>query len=531
MSRIAIIGGGITGLSAALRVQELAVEQNRDVQITILEESDRLGGVLRTERIGEYLVEHAADMWITNKPEGLRLCEKLGLTERLIPTNAQFRKSLVLRDGKAHPVPEGFHLMVPEQAWPMLRSPLLSWRGKLRLLAEYFVRARRDGGDESLAEFVRRRCGDEAFQRLVQPLVGGIYTADPEKLSLKATLPRFIEMEQQHGSLIRAALHQSRGRSPSESSSTSGARYGLFVSLPNGVEELVSALSRRVAEFADVRCGVRVLGVRALSEGGFGILREGGGRLFEDDPLDPVSPNYWTGRPENDLSPSSGVLVGGVDVDPVILTQEQYARLIGLTWAKQFDAMILAVPSYIAARLLCGWQPQLAAELYRIEYASTAVIATGHKLADIEHPLDAFGLVIPHIERRKLLAVSFTSRKFPGRAPDGHVLLRTFVGGALQPEIMDLGESALLDLVRRELRELLGVRGEPDFARILRHTEAMPQYHVGHIDLVSRIHAASEQFRGLALAGNFLTGVGIPDSIASGEMAADKVMKLMNSSA
>jgi oxygen-dependent protoporphyrinogen oxidase len=209
----------------------------------------------------------------------------------------------------------------------------------------------------------------------------------------------------------------------------------------------------------------------------------------------------------------------------VILTPEELERLNTVIWAKQFDAVILAVPSYIAARLLREWQPKLAAELYRIEYASTAVIATGHKLSDIEHPLDAFGLVIPHIERRRILAVSFTSRKFPGRAPDGHVLLRTFVGGALQPEIMDLGESALLDLVRRELRELLGVRGEPDFVRILRHTEAMPQYHVGHLDLVARIHAAAEQFHGLALAGNFLSGVGIPDSIASGEAAAEKVMK------
>ncbi|GDY09233.1 protoporphyrinogen oxidase [Planctomycetia bacterium] len=477
MTRIAIIGGGISGLSAALRVHELATEQGRDVRITLLEASDRLGGVLRTERIGEYLVEHAADMWITNKPEATRLCEKLGLAERLIPTNAQFRKSLVLRDGKVHPVPEGFQLMVPEQAWPMLRSPLLSWRGKLRLLAEAFVRSRRDGADESLSDFVRRRCGHEVFERLVQPLVGGIYTANPEKLSLKATLPRFIEMERQHGSLIRAALRQSRDRSRGEASGTSGARYGLFVSLPNGIEELVSALSRRVAEFAEIRYGA------------------------------PVRRVVWT--PTSDRSDEGGQATFTLDAD---VTQH-------------FDAVILAVPSFVAANVLADGCPTLSAELNRIEYASTVVVASGHKLADIEHPLDAFGLVIPHIERRKLLAVSFTSRKFSGRAPDGRVLLRTFIGGALQPELCHLDDAAILDLVRRELRELLGVRGEPDFLNIFRHTRAMPQYHVGHLDLVARIQAATKQSPGLVLAGNFLTGVGIPDSIASGESAAEKVMK------
>ena len=475
--KIAIIGGGISGLAAALRAYELAQQSGRDVSITIFESSPRLGGVLRTERIGEYLVEHAADMWITNKPEATRLCEKLGLADRLIPTVEKFRRSLVLRDGRAYPVPEGFQLMVPEQAWPMLRSPLLSWCGKLRLLSEFFVRARRDGADESLADFVRRRCGREVFERLVQPLVGGIYTADPEKLSLKATLPRFIEMERQHGSLIRAALHQSRQRSSAESSGTSGARYGLFVSLPNGIEELVTALTRRVAEFADIRCGTSIQSVQPTT----------GGWALQSAP----SSNTTDGQE----CPSSN-----------------------------FDAVILAVPSFVAARLLATRCPALSSELTRIEYASTVVVASGHKMADIEHPLDAFGLVVPHIERRKLLAVSFTSRKFPDRAPDGRVLLRTFIGGALQPELCDLDDSAIIDLVCRELTELLGVRGELDFIRVFRHSRAMPQYHVGHLDLVARIQAESAKHPGFALAGNYLTGVGIPDSIASGEAAAEAIV-------
>jgi oxygen-dependent protoporphyrinogen oxidase len=368
----------------------------------------------------------------------------------------------VLRSGRAYPVPEGFQLMVPEQAWPMLRSPLLSWRGKLRLLAEYFVPARRDGADESLADFVRRRCGREAFERLVQPLVGGIYTADPEKLSLLATLPRFIEMEQRHGGLIRGAWRQSRERT----SGTSGARYGLFVSLPDGIEELLSTLVRRVTEFADVRCG---------------------------QPVRSIARTSTTFAIETDTT-------------------------------TEFDAVILAVPSFIAANLLAQAATELSAALNRIEYASTVVVASGHKLADIAHPLDAFGLVIPHLERRRILAVSFTSRKFPGRAPDGRVLLRTFVGGALQPELCELDDAAILNLVREELRELLGVRGEPDFAIPLRHIRAMPQYQVGHRALVEQIQTAVARIPGLALAGNYLTGVGIPDSIASGEAAAEQTV-------
>ncbi len=484
--RVAIVGGGISGLSAAFRLSELAREAGRAVEVTLFEAAPRLGGLLRTERIGEYLVEHSADMWITNKPEAVRLCERLGLAERLIPTDSTFRKSLVWSRGRPIPVPEGFQLMVPEQFWPLLCSSILSLCGKLRVLAEPLIPQRRDTDDESLADFVRRRFGREAFERLVQPLVGGIYTADPERLSLKATLPRFVEMEKQHGSLIRAALRQRHDRSsdpktPSNSSGTSGARYGLFVSLPNGIEELVTVLIQRVEQQATARCGAAVQKMRPRAGGGF----------------------------ELDIDHGSLTLA---------LSQGERGPL-----RECFDAVILAVPAFVAANLVDDECSELSRDLRRIEYASTVVVASGHKLTDIAHPLDAFGLVVPHIERRQVLAVSFTSRKFPNRAPAGHVLLRTFVGGALQPELFDLDDDALRQLVGRELSELLGVRGEPDFAIVLRHARSMPQYHVGHEELVSRIEKAVAQRPGLGLAGNYLHGVGIPDSIGSGESAAEKV--------
>jgi len=255
----------------------------------------------------------------------------------------------------------------------------------------------------------------------------------------------------------------------------------LFVSLPNGIEELMTALVSCVAETTAIRLQTAVRGVRRRSEERFEIVVE-----RSEEP-----------RTETD-DRNTGPL--------------------------HFDAVILAVPAFIAARLLGDGPPELSAELNRIEFASTAVVASGHSLANIAHPLDAFGLVVPSIEKRQVLAVSFTSRKFPGRAPAGCALLRTFVGGALQPELFDLDDRALLELVRRELSELLGVRDEPDFAVVLRHERAMPQYHVGHLDVVSRIESALSACPGLALAGNFLKGVGIPDSIASGEAAAEKVL-------
>ncbi len=257
--RIAIIGGGLAGLTAAFRLSELAKESQRPMDVTLFEASDRLGGAIETVRENGYLIERGADSFLT-KPAIVNLLERLGLAASLIPTDVRYRGALVLRDGKPYPVPEGFGLMVPSKMLPVLASPLLSMKGKLRLLGEVFVPARRDGEDETLSSFVRRRLGDEAFERLVQPLVSGIYTADPDKLSLKATLPRFIEMERLYGGLIRASL-ASGGRQPLENASdakATGARYGLFAGLKRGMSELFEALAHRVQEHTRVVTNARV---------------------------------------------------------------------------------------------------------------------------------------------------------------------------------------------------------------------------------------------------------------------------------
>ena len=507
--RIAVIGGGLAGLSAAYRLMERAQTSGQPVELTLFEAGPRLGGIVGTERIGEYLVDVGADSFLTNKPGAVSLCRRLGIENRLIPTDSRFRGALVLRDGRPVPVPEGFQLLSPTAIWPVLTSPLFSVWGKLRMLMEWFVPSQRpDGnknlnvtgsesssqdfsfGDESVAHFVRRRFGREALERLIQPLVGGIYTSDPEKLSLAATMPRFLEMERDHGSLIRAALlDKSQGGMSGESSdrskkstkedSSSGARYGLFAGLKGGMEDLVDALRQKVSSGCSVRLNTAVASIEAAELG--------------------------NSVPTNRSSPTRFQLV--LDNG----TQEG------------FSAVVVATTAVRTAGVVSGINPLLAQELKAIPFASSALVVSGHRLEDVSDPLRAFGLVIPHAEHRRILAVSFSSRKFPDRAPSDHVLLRTFVGGALQPELFGLDDEEIRRLVKSELSEILGVRGQPDFMRVYRYGQAMPQYHVGHLDRVARIEEFIKQHPGLSLAGIAYRGVGVPDVISSGERAAENV--------
>ena len=465
--RVAVIGGGISGLAAAYRCIELADESLQPLQMTMFEAGDCVGGVFGTSHIDDYLVERGADMFITNKPWALDLCRRLGLEDQLIPLDETFRRSLVLRNGRPVPIPDGFMLLSPAKVWPILSSSLFSPWGKLRMGLEYIIPRRADNGDESLASFVRRRFGKEALDRLVQPLVGGIYTSDPEQLSLRATMPRFLEMEKAHRSLIRASKRQASKQAAAEQQG-SGARYGLFVAPKGGMTVILDELERRVKERAEIRLDTKI------------------------SRIDPVEAGGWS------LTLSDGS-------------------------TQQFDRVVIAIRSHQVAELIGDFDNQLAKCLRKIPYASSAIVVSGHRLVDISDPLDAFGLVIPHAEKRKILAVSYTSRKLAGRAPEGRVLLRTFVGGAMQPELLEQSDEEILRMVRDELSEILGVGGDPDFAIVVRYQNAMPQYHVGHLELVEQIESRTKTHPGLALAGNAYRGVGIPDCIHSGEQAAERV--------
>ena len=482
--RVIVVGGGISGLAAAHRLHELAPA----LQVTLLEAADKLGGVLQTERVGPYLIERASDSFITNIPWALDLCRRIGLEDQLIGTDESRRKALVVCRGKLQPIPDGFLLLQPKRCWPVMASPILSWRGKLRLACEPWIRRRADLADESLAAFVRRRLGREAFDRLVQPLVGGIYTADPEQLSMAATMGRFQELERRHGSLIRAAW---REKSPPHERADSGARYSMFVAPRAGLSSLVSTLAARLPA---------------------GSIR---------------------------LQASAQSIIGGATGD----WQVKLASGEELT----ADAVILATPAPVAAKCLASntaittaaspvtrppnddIQQELARELAAIPYAGASVIILAARRDQIQTPLTSFGFVVPTIERRRILAGSFASLKFAGRAPDDEVLIRVFVGGALQPELMSLADEQLLALAREELGELIGLKGEPTLAQVHRWRGAMPQYHVGHVDRVRRIESLASRLPGLELAGNAYHGVGIPQCVHSGELAAERIIGLLQS--
>ncbi len=457
-----MIGAGVTGLAAAHRLCEKAPE----AEVRVFDASPTAGGVLQTEQRDDFLIERSADSFITNVPWGLDLCRRLGLEDELLHTDDAHRRAFIVRRGKLVPTPEGFMLMSPRRLWPILSTPLLGPGGKIRLLAEYFIPARKSQQDESLASFATRRLGRQAFERLVQPLVAGIYTADAEKLSVSAALPRFVEMEHQYGGLIRAALRERRRQAAN--GDQSGARYSLFLAPRRGMTQLVEAL----------------------------VARLPAGSLRLQTPVQEVAPD-----------PAGGWSL----------------RLPDGT--ETFAAVVVAAPAHCAASLLAGVDSQLAEPLRGIPYASSAVVSLGYRRDKIAHPLNGFGFVVPAIEQRPILAGSFSSVKFAGRAPADHVLIRVFLGGAGHEDLVDLDDDALRELASGELRDLLGARGEPVVSLVCRWREAMPQYHLGHAQRVARIDERLATHAGLEVAGNAYHGVGVPNCVHSGEQAAQRILQ------
>ena len=472
------------------------LERNRDLgeplDVILLEASARPGGIIQTEERDGFLLERGPDSFISEKPEAIDLARRLGLESHLIETNKRHRRSFVVRQGRLLPVPEGFYLLAPARLWPFFRSDIFSWTGKARMMMELLLPRQNANGntDESLAQFVLRRFGREALERMAQAMVGGIHTADPEQLSLRATFPRFLEMEKQYRSIILAMRQQGGSPTVRESSGTSGGRYSLFLSFDRGMQLLTDKLAERISNFRShisnshsTEIPIRlVTSVESLK-----CERE-------------TSANDETPKWEIRTSHKKTIIA---------------------------DAVCLALPAYVGGRLLCNVDPQLASELSGISYASSATINLAYRREDILHPLDGFGFVVPFIEKRSLLACTFSSVKFAGRAPEGYVLLRAFVGGALQPELPALDEAELIQRVCADLRELLGISQPPLFAEVSKWERSMPQYQIGHLERVKRIEDRVASLPGLTLAGNAYSGVGIPDCIRSAENAADELIQTL----
>ena len=456
MTRVAIVGGGIAGLAAALRVRE----RDPGATLTLLEAGSHLGGTIATVRERGFVIETGPDSFITEKPWALALCDRLGLSGDLVGAREGDRRTHVARGDRLHPLPDGFLLLAPTSLGPLARSSLFSRRGKLRMALDLVLPRGRHDRDESLAAFVRRRLGREALERVADPLVSGIYTGDPERLSVGATMPRFRELEATHRSIILGL------RRSAEARGVAGARYGLFVSHRDGMGALVDALAARLPDSA-VQLDARVERLER---------RDGAWRLH----------------------------VRGTTTDA--------------------DAVVLACPAPAAARLVAPSDEALAGALRSIVHASSAIVTLGLRTGDLPRDLPGFGFVVPPAERRDILACTFSSRKWAGRAPEGHELVRAFVGGIRRAELLARDDAALIALARAELARYLGFAGEPVLARVDRWPESMPQYEVGHLARVAAIEARVGRLPGLALAGNAYRGVGIPDCVRSGEAAADALL-------
>jgi oxygen-dependent protoporphyrinogen oxidase len=468
---VGVVGGGITGLTAAYCLYQAAQQQNLPLELKLLEATDCVGGLIQTTTENGFVMERGPDAFITTKPWAFQLCQDLGIADQLISPNPNFPRSFIVRAGKLYPVPEGFYLMAPTALWPFVITPIFSWRGKLRMAMDLFLPPSVQDTDESLEDFVVRRLGREAFERMAQPMIGGIYSANPKGLSLKATMPQFLQLEQRFGSIIRALVETTSARR------AGGARYSIFRTFPTGMRTLVDRLVQTLP-LSSVQTKVTVIGLR----------RQQG---EEEDQTLPK----W----EIHCDDGQSLVV---------------------------DAVCMALPAVQTAKLLTSFVPEVAKLLKTIPYTSSATINLAFERSQIGHRLDGMGFVVPAIENQSITACTFSSLKFPHRAPEGKVLLRAFAGGALQQDLLERSDPDLLESVLSDLRQLLQIEGIPIFSRITRWT-ASPQYHLGHLDRISQIETEVSKIHGLELAGNAFHGIGIPDCVRSANQAAGAILQYL----
>lgn len=469
---VVIIGGGIAGMSTAYALQERARLAGIPLACTLIEAQERLGGVILTERVDGFVIEAGPDSLLTQKPWGLELCQTLGIGERLIGTNDRQRTIYILWDGRLQPLPAGMMLVVPTRVGPLLRSQLLSWPGKIRMGLEYLLPSRPSDGDESLAAFVRRRLGREALDKIADPLLAGIYAGSSQNMSLLATFPRLRELELRHGGLIRGVLAQRRAlhRTPAANSQPATT---LFMAPRGGMAEIVEALSSRLDQVA-LRLGETVQ--RVVPRGAGAAAPQG------------------------------------------------YAVHLDDATTLQAEAVVCATPAHITAGIVEGFHPRLAAALRAIPYVSSATISLAYRCRDVSHPLDGFGFLVGKHEGCRIMAATWTSTKFPHRAPADHVLIRSFIGGVGGEDLVRRDDAALIQLVCEELGAVLGITTAPVLARVYRWEQANPQYLVGHLERVNAMEQLLAPYPGLLLTGSAYRGVGVPDCIHQGILTAERLL-------
>jgi oxygen-dependent protoporphyrinogen oxidase len=459
--RVAIVGGGIAGLAAAFRLTQLAPH----LDLSVYEADTRLGGKIQTINIDGYTVEAGPDSFLSVKSRGIGLCRDLGIDAQLQGVNEATRRTFVLRHGKLNDLPEGLTGLIPTRLGPMAKTRLVSPVGKLRMACDYVIPAKKNGADESLAAFIERRLGREVYENLVEPLMAGIYAGDGRQLSLAATFPQLRQGELEHGGLIKGVL------AARKTANHNGPIISPFLSPVNGMAAIVDALEARLRSAgASIVLGQRI------------------------DRVDRGNSNLFGLRANGDF-------------------------------VSETEAVILATPGFVTAKMLDDCLPEAAARLREIPHVSTATVALGFDAAELAKPLPGHGYVIPRVENRPALACTFVSSKWAHRAPVGKILVRVFIGRAGHDDTMNLDYAALIGTARAELQRSLGITVEPEFTLVSRWPQGMPQYTLGHLERVAAIEQKVHAVPGLAVAGNAYRGVGIPDCIASGEAAAERVIE------
>ena len=464
--RVAVIGGGISGLGAAYFLMQASRERRVPLELRLFEAGARVGGQIRTERAEGVLLECGPDSLVAQKPAGQALCRRLGLSEELIHIKGGSSTLEVAHDGRLHPLPDGFALIGPGRLRPLWSSSLFSWQGKLRMSCERWLPTR-PAEDESLRGFVTRRFGREAFQRAAEPILAALFTADADRLSLRMTIPRFLDLERTHGS-VTAGLRKAR-------EAGKASRSNGFHSLKSGMSELVRALASRLPGDAVVTgAPVRRL-VSDATSGSWRVCRDG-------DVFDAT-------------------------------------------------AVILACPAHASAALVRDVDPRLADDLAGLHYASCHTVNLVYRSADIGRPPNSFGFFVPRTARLPILACNYMSHKFPGRAPRGQALFRVFLGGAGRAELSSHDDDQLVRIAHECLRPLLDLRREPLFGRVHHFPRSMPQFPVGYAQPVVQLRDRFARLPGLFTCGGALGAVGIPDCATSAEAAAGDALAFVASRA
>ena len=473
MPRVIIIGGGIAGLAAAVHLKSGAKAYGKTIDVLLLEKNSRIGGKIVTEKHDKYLIEGGPDSFLPEKVWSVNLARHLGLGPEMLPSNDQFKGTFIYSRERLHSLPEGVMLMVPTSFWPMAKSHLITWPGKIRMGMELFVPKRRSRDDESLASFVTRRLGRECLEKIAEPLVAGIHTSNPDNMSVLATFPRFVQMEQKSGSLILGMISTMKTRPHATlsgpSSKAGSPKMTYFMSFKNGMQTLSQACADLIGPDS-IRLNA---GVRAVEPKG-----------------------------------------------------NRYAVILENGEALEADHVMLAPAAYDSANMIKEMDANLAAQMNTIEWSSSATVSIAFKKEDVKVPLKGFGFIVPRVEGRRINAATYSSIKWSYRAPDDTVLVRVFVGGGHHEELVhELDEAGMVRMVLEELDTVLGIKANALFSKVYRWYKGMPKYTVGHLDRIALVDRMLATHPGLHLIGCSYKGIGIGDCVHEAQIAAEKILK------